>query len=257
MKPTPYEDINIVLESLLNGIQTIFGNNLVGVYITGSLSYGGFIRGRSDLDLLVVLHKPVTQEEMDLIKKMHIQIEKDNEKWKNRIECSYIPQDMLGNMLPPKSPRPYIGEGRFYPKAFYGNEWIINNYLLYKHGITLFGPDFNTLLKKVDIKDVQKASIRDLFKEWEPKLKDDEWLDNPHYQSYIVLNLCRILFTVLQEKVASKNISASWVKKEFPRWKKLIEHAEKWSYGKVMNFREQTKAFINFAIDQVNAYKID
>jgi len=243
MKPPPNEDINKVLSALKQGIQDIFGENLVGFYLTVSLSYGDFNLDRS--------------EEIDLIKRLHVQVENENEKWSHRIECSYIPKDMLENVLPPKAPRPYIGESTFYPEASYGNEWVINNYFLYNHGITLFGPDFKTLLNPIDIKDVQKASIRDLFKEWEPKLTDDKWLDNSHYQSYLVLNLCRILYTVLQADATSKNVSATWVKKEFPQWENLIETAKQWSYGKEMKLHDQTKEFIKFTIDQVNGHKID
>lgn len=238
-------------------IQNIFGENLTGFYLTGSLSHGDFNSDRSDLDLLVVLNKPATKEEVDLIKQLHDQVEKDNDKWSHRIECSYIPKDMLENILPPKMTRPYYGEGILYPEAPYGNEWIINNYFLYKHGITLFGPDFKTLVKLIDIMDVQKASIRDLFKEWEPKITDDVWLDNSHYQSYLILNLCRILYTVLQADAASKKISAEWVKNQFPQWKNLIEKAEHWRYGKEMNLHDRSKEFIKFTIDQVNAYKIN
>lgn len=257
MKPTPYEDINKVLHTLQTGILSIFGKKLVGFYLTGSLSYGDFNPDSSDLDLLVVLNKPATKEEVDLIKQLHVQVEKENEKWSNRIECSYIPKDMLENIQPPKIPRPYYGEGILYPEAHFGNEWIINNYFIYNHGITLLGPNFKTLLKSINIMDVQKACIRDLFKEWEPKIADDSYLNNSHYQSYLVLNLCRILYTVLQADAASKNVSAEWVKNKYPQWKNLIETAGQWHYGIEMKLNDQTKKFIKFTIEKVNAHIIN
>jgi len=79
---------------------------------------------------------------------------------------------MLQNTLPPKDPRPYVGAGIFYPATPYGNEWLINNYFLYKYGIALIGPDFKSLARPVDIVDVQKACVNDLHKEWEPKITD-------------------------------------------------------------------------------------
>lgn len=253
MKPTPYEDINKVLRSLQIGILNISDENLIGFYLTGSLSYGDFNPGSSDIDLLVVLNKPVTKEEINLIKRLHLQIEKDNKKLARRIECSYIPKDMLKKIHTPKLPRPYFGEGILYPEAHYGNEWIINNYLLYKHGIALIGPEFKTLIKPINIANVQKACIRDLFKEWKPKMTDNVYLQNSHYQSYVILNLCRILYTVLCKEVVSKSASAQWVKNEFKQWKNLVETAEKWRYGIEMKLQKQTKDFIQFVIDQVNA----
>lgn len=151
----------------------------------------------------------------------------------------------------PKEPRPYYGEGTFYPKAKYGNEWIINLYLLYNHGISLYGPEFNKLIKPVNITVVQKACVRDLFKEWEPKLRNTSWLDNEHYQSYLVLNLCRILYTVMAASTASKKVSAAWVKQQFPEWAELVQSAEDWQYGFKINQKEKTLDFLKFAIDKI------
>lgn len=249
---TKYKDVNDVLNALTEKILRILGENLVGIYLTGSLSYGDFNPENSDIDLITILNNPLSSEQLETLKSMHLHIEKTNEKWAKRIECSYVPRDMLQNIYPPKVPRPYIGEGTFYPEAPYGNEWTINQYLLYKYGIPLVGPDFKTLLKPIDIEDVREACIRDLFEEWEPKINDREWLNNSHYQSYIVLNLCRILYTVSCHATSTKKASAAWVKREFGSpWKDLIQTAEDWDYGKDMNLQEETIEFIQFVVNKV------
>lgn len=252
MNHTPYKDVNEVLNSLTGEIALILEENLVGVYLTGSLSYGDFNPENSDIDLLVIIKNLISEEKLEALKKMHLDVERNNNKWAKRIECSYVPLDMLPSILPPKTPRPYIGEGIFYPEAPYGNEWIINQYLLYNHSILLLGPDFKTLVKPIDIEDVRAACIRDLFEEWEPKINDPEWFNNSHYQSYIVLNLCRILYTVMCHATATKKVSASWVKCEFaPEWRSLVQTAEDWHYGKEMNSKEQTIEFIQFVVSKV------
>ena len=250
--PDSTKEINEVLRSLTAGMSHILGENLVGVYLTGSLSYGDFNSENSDIDLLVLIRNPVSQKKLEALKQMHLHVERDHEKWEKRIECSYISLEMLPSILPPKTPRPYIGEGIFYPEAPYGNEWTINQYLLYKHGVSLLGPDFKTLVKPISIEDVREACIRDLFEEWEPKINDPEWLNNGHYQSYVVLNLCRILYTVMCHATATKKTSASWVKREFfPQWNNLIQTAEDWHYGKEMNLKEETIEFIQFVVNKV------
>lgn len=249
---TPYPDINIVLDSLIQGMQQIIGSNLLGVYLMGSLSYGDFNPDNSDIDLVTIVNESLSPEQLEDLKRMHLHVEATHEKWAKRIECSYVPREMLQNIQPPKAPRPYFGEGIFYPEAPYGNEWIINQYLLYKHGISLIGPDFKSLIKPIDIEDVREACIRDLFEEWEPKMNDPEWLNNSHYQSYIVLNLCRILYTVTCHATATKKASASWVKREFgPRWDNLIQTAENWGYGKEMNAPEEVIEFIKFVVNKI------
>lgn len=250
-KATQYQGINDVLYFLAEGIRNIFGTDLVGLYLTGSLSYGDFDEGRSDIDLAVVLREPASREKIEFVKKLHSDAEQKFEKWAKKIECSYIPLDMLLNILPPKDPRPYVGGGIFYPEADYGNEWIINQYFLYKKGTALIGPDFKILVEPIKITDVKEACIKDLFREWEPKISDAAYLADGHLQSYVVLNLCRILYTVKCNEAVSKKVAASWVKKEYPEWKDLIEVAENWHYGLKIERQEDVIKFIKFVISKV------
>src|ERR1700690_954475 len=178
----PFKDINEILEFFRSGIIFIFKKNLIGIYLTGSLSYGAFHYDRSDIDLTVILKNPVSPGELEAIKNFHKQIEEKFNKWAKRLECSYTPIEMLPNILPPKKPRPWYwgGEGFLYEEAPYGNEWIINNYLLYQHAIPLVGPNFKELTGPIDMEEVQKACILDLFTEWEPKIANRDWLDDNH-----------------------------------------------------------------------------
>jgi predicted nucleotidyltransferase len=250
---TSHEDINQVITYLAQGISEILNENLIGIYLFGSLTYGDFNDESSDIDLVAILKNSASKVEINKLKELHKQVEDNYPKWAKRIESSYTPQQMLPSIMPPGA-RPYYGEGVFYAEAPYGNEWIINLYLLYNHGIAVVGPEFNQLVLPIKITDVQQSCIRDLFKEWEPKLRESEWLDNSHYQSYLVMNLCRILNTVVNATALSKKKSADWVKHEFPEWKELIQTAEEWHYGIEMKRNEQALDFLKFVIDRVNNF---
>jgi hypothetical protein len=252
MDATPYPDINAVLDNLTRETRDILRDNLVGLYLTGSLSYGDFNRDSSDIDLVAIVQRPVSAEALFQLQAMHRRIETQHPVWAARVEASYTPQSMMANVLPPAEPRPYYGEATFYPAAQYGNEWIINNYWLCNASIPLAGAGFKTLLPNVEMADVQKASLRDLFREWEPKLREPAWLDNPHYQSYLVVNLCRILYTVMQGKLGSKKVSAAWVKSAYPQWQPLIEAAEAWGYGAELHNEAETLDFLRFVIATVS-----
>lgn len=249
---TQYQDINDILVEYADGAKNILGNNLIGIYLSGSLAYGDFVPGRSDIDLQAVTGKLLTEKELASIERLHKNLEKKNPAWAKRIECSYVPMKIIGEVLPPKTPRPYWGSGVFYPVAPAGNEWIINHYFLCKCGIALEGPDFRTLIPPIDIREVRKASARDLFKEWKPKIDNREWMSDSHCQSYLVLNLCRILSTVMGGEPGSKKAATKWTKEKYPEWKDLIDEAEKWEYGKEMNKVGEVVDFVNFAIKKVN-----
>lgn len=249
-RPTRYDTINQVITALVRGIIDILGSEVVGSYLFGSLTYGDFNEQSSDIDLVTITKRPVTELEIAKLQKLHRQIEDQYPEWAQRIESSYTPQTMLPSIAPPGA-RPYYGEGIFYPAAEYGNEWIINLHLLYHHGVAIVGPAFTQLLPAVSIRDVQQACVRDLFKEWVPKLAAPEWLNNSHYQSYLVLNLCRILNTVVNATTLSKPQSAAWVKQAYPQWATLITTAEQWHYGIEMTEQQQALAFLRFVIAKV------
>jgi hypothetical protein len=251
---TPYQDVNEILKFFTCGATLILKENLAGIYLTGSLSYGAFHYDRSDIDLTVMLKKPINPTELEAIKNFHKEIETKFTQWAKRLECSYTPIEMLTNIFPPKEPRPWYwgGEGILYEEAPYGNEWIINNYLLYHHAIPLAGPDFRELTSPVEIEEVQKACIRDLFTEWEPKATSQEWFRDSHNESYFILNLCRILCTVMRKSAGSKDAAISWVKSKYGEWANLINSADQWHYGIELNLQGKSIEFLGFVINQVS-----
>lgn len=251
---TPFEDVNEVILYFANAILPILGDSLVGSYLTGSLSYGAFNYNSSDIDITVIVHKPVSSKELDHIRQMHSKIEGQFSKWAKRLECSYTPVGMLPSSFPPKAPRPWYwgGESILYAEAPYGNEWIINNYLLYHYAIPLIGPDFRVLMSPVDIAEVQRACIRDLFAEWLPKKVNRSWFRDSHHESYLIMNLCRILYTVKCKTVGSKKAAASYVINTYGEpWAQIIHSAEQWQYGMVLNLQEKAIEFIDFVMDEI------
>ena len=207
---------------------------------------------RSDIDLEAVVRSPLTTDELRSIEELHRRIEGRFPRWAGRIECSYVPLGLMRELKPPATPRPWWGFDRLYAEAPAGNEWIINHYLLSKHGIALDGPDFKKLVPPIDILVVREASARDLFQEWVPKAHDSAWLSVSHFQSYFVLNLCRILHTVVHGQSGSKTAAARWAKATYPQWKDLIEEADKWSFGDEMTRQADAVSFLRFAVERVN-----
>jgi predicted nucleotidyltransferase len=220
--------------------------NIIGIYLFGSLAYGGFDEKTSDIDLAVVTKTFLNKIELEIIKNIHEKLNSINKKWANRLEVSYIPIEMLKEKNIPMIDRPYFNE-IFYERAGYGNEWLINNYLLIHYGKTIYGPEFGTLIKyDLNIEDIKESCINDFYKEWLPKINDDKWLLNSNNQSYIILNICRIINTIYNSKTENKQNSAKWVKENYKEWSKLIEEAEKWDYNKIMEKQNEIKEYIKY-----------
>lgn len=250
-KLTPHQDINDLLADWTESVKNVLGENVVGLYLSGSLTYGDFVPERSDIDLQAVVRRPLDKTELELVERLHKDLNERYPAWKSRLECSYVPLELMREILPPKTPRPWWGFDTLYAEAPAGNEWIINHYILSKHGVALYGPDFNTLIPPLDMREVREANARDLFEEWKPKINDLEWLANPHHQSYLVLNLCRILHTAVGDEPGSKKAAVEWAKRTYPQWKGLISEAEQWEHGKEMNRKDEAVDFVRFAVAEV------
>lgn len=252
-KIAPYEDVSDILVALSEGLEDILGDQLVGLYLTGSLTYGDFKRWSSDIDFLVILTNALSKEQRGRVKSMHDRIRESFPIRAERIEGSYIPKDWLQSAEPPETSRPYINGGKFWdPDPVYGNEWLLNLNVLYECGVALLGPDPKTLIGPVRIELVREASKKDLHEEWEPKLKDPSYLPHSHHQAYIILTMRRILHRAQNENVASKRTASAWVKKTYGMpWSSLIEKAENWQYGEEMNAHTEMLHFIGFVLKEV------
>ena len=256
---TKYSDVNEIIDFFVRSVIPILDGNVLGIYLTGSLSYGAFNYHSSDIDITVIVHRPVSRSELDSIERLHREIEGKFEKWAWRLECSYTPVDMLPGVMPPTEPRPWYwgGDCTLYEEAPYGNEWIINKYFLYGHSIALFGPSFKKLSPPVDIDDVRKACVRGLFQEWAPKKFTPEWFKDSHHEAYFILNLCRMLHTVICSVVGSKKMAASWVKENYgERWRNLVGSAQEWQYGIELDARQEAMDFLDFAISEVSKTEV-
>lgn len=255
MKVSQYPDVNEVLSLLSTQLQEIFGDKLLALYLTGSLSYGDFDYGSSDIDFLAVLNKDLTANELSAIKNMHQEIAKQVPYWAKRLEGSYVPQEWLNNFTKPLKKRPYVNAG-YVALLPYGDEWLLNLYVLYECGITLWGKTPQELIKAININDVRKASKQNLLNEWKAKLQEKDPFvhpkyDSSHLQAYAILTMCRILHRAKIDTVASKKKAAVWVKKTYPHWLSLIEEAENWQHGIKLDQQEQVKALIKFVLQEV------
>ena len=247
---TPYEDINKLLRRLAAGLQELLGPNLIGFYLTGSLTYGDFNRESSDIDFLVVMKNTLPADEIHKVQELHKNISNTFPEWSKRIEGSYITKSMLTSIDPPKEKRPYVNAGKMWQFA-YGNEWVINKYALYICGKAIYGPEPQRIMTPVTIEQVREASRRDLEQDWLPKVQipnafHDPDYDSSHLQAYAVLTLCRILYRHHYDDVSSKKAASSWVKKTYPEWKNLVEKAEQWYHGQLLNEEQKIKNFIMF-----------
>jgi hypothetical protein len=254
--PTLYPDVNAVLHVLLSDVQTVLGNQFVGMYLYGSLASGDFVPQRSDIDFVVVTEGKLPVEMLPALEAMHARIAASGLKWAAKLEGSYIPQRMLRRYDPAAGPYPYINEGNF-RVGRHGSDWIIQRHTLREQGIVLAGPAPRTLIDPVQPDDLRRAVLGFLREWWAPMLQSpDPRLHGGEYQAYAVLTLCRALYTLEYGDIVSKSVAARWAQEAIDeRWRPLIEQALAWPDEAQWNHLDETLDFIRYALERSQPFE--
>jgi len=225
--PTPFPEVNDVIEDLLNDVQPILGFHFVGMYLEGSLANGDFDED-SDIDFVVVTDEDVSENIFSALYVLHERLNLLDTYWSTNLEGSYISQYALRRYDPDHANYPNMerGFGERLKMVDHDETWNIHRYIRRERGIVIIGPDPKTLINPVSPYDLRQAMLPALHG-WATKI-----LNNPNeiihqsYQSYTVLSLCRILYTLDFGDVVSKHKAARWVKEtQGEKWHQLIDQA--------------------------------
>lgn len=110
--------------------------------------------------------------------------------------------------------------------VYHDDWWIIHRHILRERGITLVGPAPDTLIDPVSPNDLRRAMLS-ILNGWAMHVLNNPNLINSRgYQSYVVLTLCRIIYTLQFGEVVSKPFAARWAKETLAGdWISLIERA--------------------------------
>jgi hypothetical protein len=226
-RPTKYPEINKILDSLLQSSSQILGNQLVGMYLYGSLSSGDFDLETSDIDFLVVTTSTLPDKTIAELEAMHHRIWNSGLKLAGKLEGSYIPKREIKRHDPRNGPCPTVNEGRFYLDRP-GSDWIIQRHIVREQGVILAGPDPKTLIDPVSAADLRRAVKGVLYEWWFPMLEDPTWLreHGSEYHAYAILTMCRALYTLENGAIVSKLAAAHWVQGKLgDEWSKVIDQA--------------------------------
>ena len=225
--PTLYSDVNEILDLLLTDVKEILQDQLIGMYLFGSLANGDFDQ-HSDIDILFVTEASVSKEMFQELFEIHERISAIDSPWAIQLEVSYIPKDALRRFDPSNNRHPHIdrGPGERLHMMQHDADWNVQRYILRERGITVTGPDPKTLIDPVSPAGLRWA-VSEILQNWFRHFLDDPApLKSRGYQSYTVRTMCRILYTYEHGEIVSKPAAAAWAKQNLDHeWIGLIERA--------------------------------
>ena len=250
--PTPYPDINALLDLLLDGVRAVLDDRFAGLYLYGSLAAGEFDPARSDIDFLVATAGELPAGLLPALAAMHERIAAASPRWAAVLEGSYIPLVDLRRYDPAHAKHPHLSMGDGLHVERHDADGVILRHILREQGIALAGPPPHTLIDPVTPDDLRRAVV-DLFHSWwAPVLDDSTRLHPPAYQTYAILTMCRILYTLHHGAVVSKTVAARWAQATLgDRCTALINRALAWRPGMPFDDLPQALDLIRHTRDRI------
>jgi hypothetical protein len=227
--PTTHPAVNSLLHALYAGMREVLGDDLLGLYLDGSIALGGF-DGASDIDFVALVVAPIAADDVRFarLQTMHDRVGALTLPLAREIEGAYVTPTFLRAHAANDARHPNIerGPGERLKMVDHDPAWDVHRFVLREHGVALHGLPPRALIESVAAAQLQ-ASMRSTALPWLAGLADDpSKIATRGYQSYIVLTVCRVWHTLARGAIVSKRDAARWAQSMLGEpWVALIERA--------------------------------
>ncbi len=259
IRPTEYAAVNALLEGLVMGVTSILGDQAIGAYLHGSLAHGGF-DAYSDIDVVVATEADPTNPQLEALQAMHNHLAARDSNWSIQLEVSYLDRKALRRYDPTRSLHLKLNRGRHerLEQVVHDSDWVVVRHTLRDLAWVLFGAHPDSLIEPASPTDLRQA-MHALFRSWVTTIPDQPAsLQQRGGQSWTVLTLCRMLYTLERGTPVSKREAARWAQEALGEgWEQLID--ETWEGRRQPQSTtspqalKQTLAFAWFALERSRA----
>jgi hypothetical protein len=267
----PYPELREVLNRFVDEIAAELGENLVGIYLVGSIASGDF-DADSDVDFLVVTHTELTEANMKPLQEIQFKIHDMDCYPAKHLEGSYISiADLNDWSIVGQKKLFYFDNGSTaYEQSTHDNQWHVR-WILRERSITLIGQEPEAILQAIprnELRNEIKTTMLQVKRLFEDEIDRPLSFFNSRFgQSFTVLTYCRMLHTLHTGTVQSKKAGMEWAKQFIdPKWAKLIDQA--WDERQGVRFGikigqraeltllYETLDFIRYAVSQIDTIEV-
>lgn len=247
-------EVNLLLDDIVTEYCKILKNNLVGIYLHGSLAMKCYNNRKSDIDFLVVVNnKPSVSDMHSLIE---VLLTRQQDCPVKGFEMSVILKEDARNF---KYPTPFVLHYSNYHKDRYMKDpdYICGGFedadlaahmmVTRERGVRLYGETIDRVFEPIPKKYYVDSIVKDVFE------AKEEITSNP---TYFVLNLCRVLYYLREEVISSKKEGGLWGCNNLPEDYRKIVHLALQDYEgdqEVINW--ETKQLLEFAEYMIDTIK--
>jgi hypothetical protein len=243
-------------------VQDVLGTGFVGAYLQGSFAVGDFDR-HSDVDFIIVIAEELLDNQVDALQVVHERIYCLDSPWAQHLEGSYFPKGVLRDPAKRGEKVWYLDHGgRSLIRSEHCNT-IVVRWAVREKGVTLAGPLPSTLVDPIPV-EFLRMEIKEVITGWGQEIiANPGTYDNHFYQTFIVLNYCRMLHDLHTGFPGSKLAGAEWAKANLDlSWSALIDRAWAGRPDPASSVRrpadpedfKSTLRFVKHIIGESNAY---
>ena len=231
---TPHAEVNVLLYELLDGVRKILGDQFVGLYLDGSLAIGeistrtAMWTSLSSRSLRSRMRKPQIDTFCRLQAPARPPGHRADSYWATNLEGSYVSRRALRRHDPASLLHPNIerGMGERLKMALHDESWNVHRWVLRERGITIVGPAPRDLIDPVAADELRRGAAATMEGWATELLASPEQISSLGYQTYVVLTVCRVLYTLHSGTIASKPVAAHWAQETLGEpFPSLIERA--------------------------------
>ncbi|HEV8124868.1 MAG TPA: aminoglycoside adenylyltransferase domain-containing protein [Gemmatimonadales bacterium] len=227
MARTPAQ-VTTLLRGLTARLRGVLGKNLVGFYLSGSITQGAFDPRRSDIDCVAVTRRDLSDTQLRRLRDWLDASARVNP-WTSRLQLQFLQKHQILTM----NARACLYQfGVLQRTGSDGNPIIWMNILT--TGRILHGPRPRSFVPEITREMLFEALRRELgyLREEITDKPASEWRNVPKYQAFAVMTVCRILYSSTKGTVVSKPVAARWAIRNLPkRWHPVIRQAGSFDRG--------------------------
>jgi predicted nucleotidyltransferase len=243
--PTGFSEVDALLTELRGALGRALGDDLIGIYLFGSLALGDFDPASSDVDVLVAVGEELSGAPRDAVAGVHDRLDPRG----LELECSYIPVAALRRHDSSATHHLSVGADWGLGPHEHGPEWVIERRVLRDRGVVVAGPPPAELIAPVSEDELREAARALLRGFWRGEGADPAFLSTRRHQAFAVLSMCRALYTIEHGEPVTKPGAAAWAREALaPRWRLLVERALGWRDDPTRGDPGETRAFIDHVV---------
>ena len=209
---TPFRALDAVLLDYARALHDLLGDDLIGLYPTGSLAIGDFDL-TSDVDFLVVVRDEPTGDTIERLQSAHRALLARDTRWVRHLEYSVFPLRTLAQKSSPYRPDGHDDDPErllwYFPnggsdveRSDHDNS-LVTRWTLRYRSRAVVGPDPATFAPEVTADELRRE-IRSSMLGWRDAFAPGSPFDNRFHQVFFVLNNCRALQDLHEGRVTSK-----------------------------------------------------